>query len=216
VLGESNSMGKSASRHHLRGCAPVDVGLIEHDVGSHVCWPGGQHLLLAVHKIGSIECCQLESMAVRDGIGRARLDTVPTENASIVIDVVHLGVALGAADAVFGGILGRFDVNAVGWAGSRAEKTGYAFFQAVFIPLQDVRAAEAGFNSRAAQWSLAVGIVLDNRRVEHLPEGDAHAFGNRSDVFQNRHGIPSIPEGRDTRLRSGSKPVSGEAFMLKS
>ena len=50
-----NLAGTSAARHHLRGRPTVHVGLIENDVRSHVCWPGGQHLLLAHHQVGGVE-----------------------------------------------------------------------------------------------------------------------------------------------------------------
>src|SRR5581483_4086475 len=94
-----------APRHHFRRRTAIHVGLVEYDVGSHVRWPGGQHLLLAVNQIGGVKGRQFESMTVRDGVGGTGLHAISAENAAVVIDVVNLGVALGAADAVFGGIL---------------------------------------------------------------------------------------------------------------
>src|SRR5579859_4145242 len=177
----------SASRHHFRWCSPVHVGLIENDVGAHVCWPGGQHLLLTVHEIGRIEGRQFKSVAVRDRVRRTRLYAVTAKNASVVVNVINLGVALGATDAVLRRVLSGFNINAVRRAGGRAEEAGYTLFQPVFIALQHVRAAEAGFDARATQGVLAVGIVLDGRRLKHLHEGGAHALGDGGDIFQNRH-----------------------------
>src|SRR4051812_47860666 len=102
-----------ASRHHFCRRSTIDVGLIENDVGSHMCWPGGQHLLLAIDKIGSVERCQFEPVAVRDGVRGAGLDAVSAKYAAVVIDVVDLSVAFGAADSVLGGILGSLDIDAV-------------------------------------------------------------------------------------------------------
>ena len=140
-----NSSGTLTPRHHLRRSPAIHVGLIEHDVRSHVCWPGGQHLLLAVNQIAGVERRQLKSMPVRNRVGRASLHAISAKNAAVVIDVVNLGVALGAADAVFGGVVGGFDVDAVRGTVGGAEKAGDALFQSVFVALQHVRAAEAGF-----------------------------------------------------------------------
>src|SRR5215831_12153040 len=104
-----------AAGHHFCRRPTIHVGLIEYDVGSHMCWPGGQHHLLAVHQIGRAEGRQFKSVAVCDRISRAGLNTVSAEDATVVVDVIDLGVAFGATDAVFGGVLGRFNINAVGW-----------------------------------------------------------------------------------------------------
>jgi hypothetical protein len=47
-----------------------------------------------------------------------------------------------------------------------------------------------------------VGIILHLRRLEHLHEGDAHAFGDGRDIFQDRHILISIPKAaRERRFR---------------
>jgi hypothetical protein len=181
---------KLASRNHLLGSSAIHVGLIENNVGSHVCWPGGQHLLLAVNQIAGVEGGQLKTVTVRNGVRGASLDAIAAKNAAVVIDVVDPGVALCAADAVFGGVVGCLDIDAVRRAVGGAEKTSDAFFQAVFVALQDVSAAETGFKPGAAERTFAVGIIFDGRRLEHLHKGDAHAFGNGRDILQNRHTSP--------------------------
>src|SRR4029077_10436579 len=147
----SNSSRSLTPRHHLRRRSTIHVGLIEYDVRAHVCWPGGQHLLLPVNQIGSVERSQLKSMPVRNRVSRASLHAVPAKDTSIVIDVVDASIALSAADAVFSSVVGGFDVDTVGGAGRCTQKTGYALFQAVFVALQDMGAAEAGFDAGAAQ-----------------------------------------------------------------
>src|SRR6202043_1013309 len=97
---KSKGVSKLAPVYHFCGSAAVHVGLIEYDVGPHVCWPGGQHLLLAVNQIAGVESRQLESMSMGNRIGRASLHAIAAENAAVVIDVVDLGVALGATDTL--------------------------------------------------------------------------------------------------------------------
>ena len=94
ALSKVNSLPPFARR------AAIHVGLVEDDVGAHVCWPGGQHLLLAVNQIAGVEGGQFKSVTVRDRIGRASLYAISAKNAAVVVDVVNLRVALGATDAV--------------------------------------------------------------------------------------------------------------------
>src|SRR5437773_2422033 len=76
-----------------------------------------EKLFLAIDKVRGVERGELEAVAVRDGVGGASLDAVSAEDAAVVIDVVHRGVALGARDAALGSVLGGLDVDAVRWAG---------------------------------------------------------------------------------------------------
>ena len=144
-------------------------------------------MLLAVDQVAGVECRQFESVTMGDCVGRARFHAVSAENAPVVIDVVDLGVALGAAHAILRGVFGGLDVNAIRRTRGRAQKASHALFQSILVALQHVRAPESGFNPRPAQRPLAVGIVFDSCRLEHLHKGDAHAFGDRSNILQNRH-----------------------------
>src|SRR5258708_26723599 len=126
-------------------------------------------------------------MPMRDRIGRASFHAIPTENTSIVIYVVDAGVALGPADAVLGSVIGSFNVDAVGRARRGAKEGGHTLLQSIFVALERVGAAEAGFDARPAKRTLAIGIVFDGGRLEHLHEGDAHALGDSGDVLKNRH-----------------------------
>jgi hypothetical protein len=81
------------------------------------------------------------------------------------------------------GVLGCFDINAIRWTRGGAQEAGYAFFQAIFVALEDVESAEAFLEDRALQWSRAIGIVFHDGWLEHLPEGDAHSFGDSSYVL---------------------------------
>src|SRR3979411_1025001 len=168
----------SAPRHHLRRRPAIYVGLVEYHVRPHVCWPGGQHLLLAVNQIADIKRRQLKPMPVRDRISRASFHAIPAEDTSIVIYVVDSGVPLGAADPGLGSVVGGFNVDAVGRARRGAKEAGHTLLQPIFVALKHVGAAESRFDARPAKRTLAVGIVLDGGGLEHLHEGDAHSLSD--------------------------------------
>ena len=70
-------------------------------------------MLLAVDQIGSVKRRQFESVTVRDRVRGTRLHAISAENAAVVVDVVNLGIALGAADTIGRGIFRGLDVNAI-------------------------------------------------------------------------------------------------------
>src|SRR5579872_7413812 len=133
-------------------------------------------------------------MPVRNRVGRTSLHTIPTKNAPVVIDVVDFGVALGAAYTVLCGVVGGFDINTIRRTIGGAEETCDALFEPVFVALQNVSAAETSFNAGSAERTFAVGIILHRRGLEHLHEGDAHAFGDGGDVLQHRHTFLVYPK----------------------
>src|SRR6266404_3221363 len=143
-----------------------------------------QHLLFAIDKVCGIQRGNLKSVPVGDRVGRTSLHAVSAEDAAVVIDVIDLGVALGARDTLLSRVLSRLDINAVRRTGGGAEKAGHAFFQAVLIALQNVDAAEALLKFCAFERPWTVGIVLDDGRLEHLAKGNAHSFGDSGNVFQ--------------------------------
>src|SRR6266566_720896 len=166
--------------------------LIEYRVCSYMCWHGRQHLLLAIDQIAGIKRGNLEAMAVRDRIRGTRLDAIPAKNAAVVVNVVNLGVALCATHPVFSRVLRRLDINAVRRASCRAKKTSHALLQPVFVALQNVNSAIALLKFCSLQRPGPVRIILHYRRSKHLPESDAHALSDSSDVFQDRHTLISI------------------------
>ncbi len=128
-------------------------------------------------------------MAVGDGIGGAGLDAVAAEDAAVVVDIVDLGVALGAGDARLFSVLCGFDVDAVGGAGGSAEEAGDTLLEAVLVALELVLSTEALLKYGSAHWTFAVGIVLDFGRLEGLLQRDAHSFGNGCCVADDRHAL---------------------------
>ena len=161
-----------------------------------------QQGLFAINEITGVECCEFEAVAVCDGVCGAGLNAITAEDAAVIVDVIDLGVTLSAADALFFSIVRRLNINAVGRARRRAQKTGYAFFQAVFVALQLVQSAETFLKNRALIRQLLVGIVLNNGGSKHLPKGDRHSFGNAENISENRHANSIIrnPKGHKTML----------------
>lgn len=147
--------------------------------------PRGQQLLLAINQIRRVERGQLKSMPMRDRIRGARLYAVSAENAAVVVNVVNLSVPLGAADAVLGSILCRLNVNAIRRAIRRTEETRDTLFQAILVALEDVHAAIPFLEPRSPERPRAVRIVLHNRGLEHLLEGDGHSLGYGGYVFED-------------------------------
>src|SRR5215831_4729944 len=95
----------SLLRHHHR--------LLRSQRLARVRGHGNQQRFFAIDQVAGVERGQLESVAVGNGICRAGLNTIPAEDAAVVVDVIDLGVAFGAADAVFFSVLSRFNVNTV-------------------------------------------------------------------------------------------------------
>ena len=146
-----------------------------------------QHVILAHDQIGGVERGQLEAVTVGDGVGGTGLHAVAAEDATVVIDIVGFRVALARGDALLGGVVCGFNKNAIGWTGSGAEEAGDAFFQSVFVALQLMGATESRLEDGATKRTGAVGVVFHLRGLEHLPEGDAHAFGDGGRIANDRH-----------------------------
>src|SRR5579872_6734441 len=95
-----------------------------------------------------------------DGIGRAGFDAISAEDAAVVVDVVDLGIALGATDTVLLGVLCGLDVNAVGRARRRTQEAGYALLHAALVALQNVQPAETLLKYRTLIGQFGIGIEI--------------------------------------------------------
>ncbi len=155
---------------------------------------GHKHVLFAHDEVGGVQACQLKAVSVGDGVGGAGLDAVSAEDAAVVVNVVDLGVALGAGDALLGCVLGGLNIDTVRGAGRGAEKAGNALFQAIFVALEDVRPAKAVLQNRAARRPRAVGVVFYLGRLEHLLKGDAHSLADGRDVAHDGHASSIEPK----------------------
>jgi hypothetical protein len=192
--------GKSLKTRHWFKLHPKGLsenfGLIlvrADDIGKHRS--RNQKVFFAHDQGGSVEAGEFEAVAMRDGVSGTGFDTVAAEDASVVVDVVDLGVALGGGDAYFFSVLRSFDVNAVRRACGGAEEAGDTLLKAVLVALQLVLAAETLLKLRSAHGTFAVRIVLDFGRLEDLLQRDAHSLGNGCGVADDRHAL-SIRRGR--------------------
>ena len=153
-----------------------------------------EQVFLAHNQVGCVEGGKFKTVAVRNGIGGACLDTVTAEDAAVVVDVVDLGIALGTGDAVLCRVVGGLDIDTVRRAGRCTKEAGNALFQAIFIALELVLAAEALLKLSPSHGTFTVGIILDFGRLEHLLKGDAHSLGNGGCVADDGH-VLSIRRG---------------------
>jgi len=126
-------------------------------------------------------------MSVGDRIRRTGFHAVSAKNAAVVIDVVDLGITLGAADPLLSRVLCRLDIDAIGWAVGCAKKTRHALLQAILIALQNMHAAKPLLKLRTPQRPWPIGIVLHRRWLKHLHEGDAHALRDGGNVLNDGH-----------------------------
>jgi len=119
-------------------------------------------------------------VAVGDGIGRAGVNAVAAENATGIVNVVDTGVTLSRGDAIGFVVFSGFDVNAIRGARGCAKKTTNAFFEAVFVTLEDVNAAIARRHA-----GRDFGITLRGGFAKHRAQRDAEALAERRECFAN-------------------------------
>ena len=116
-----------------------------------------KHLLFGVDESRGVITRQLETVTVRDGVCGTGFDAISAEDAAIVVNVIDLGVALGAGDTVCGRVFRRFNVNAVCRTRRRTQETGNALLKSVLVALQNVRAP--GRDEDAALTRALVGVA---------------------------------------------------------
>ena len=110
-------------------------------------------------------------MAVGDGVGGTSLHAVSAKNASRVVDVIDLSIPFTSRNTLRIGIFGCFNVYAIGGTRSSAQKTSYAFLEAVFVALQYVNSPIARLDARRD-----VGKALSGRLAKHGAQGDAETL----------------------------------------
>ena len=139
-----------------------------------------QQLLFAINEGIDVVGGELKSVAMRDGIGGARFHTISAKNASGIINIVDAGVAFARGDALRFGIVGGFDIDTPGRTGGGTEKATDAFFQAVFIAVQNVDAAIASLKMHGL-----VRVILGGGLSPKIAKGDTEAFGQSRDRAAN-------------------------------
>ena len=149
---------------------------------------GHQHVFLAHDQGGGVEAGQLEAVAVGDGVGGAGFDAVAAEDAAVVVDVVDLGVALGARRCASRRCSRRPRCRCSSRGRRRRRGSRRRTFPGRFRRAGDwCLPRKRSCRLRAAQWALAVGVVFDLGGLEDLPKGDAHPFGDGGGVANDGH-----------------------------
>jgi hypothetical protein len=133
-----------------------------------------QHLFFRIDQCCCVVAGKFKPVAVRDGVSGTGFDTITTEDATVVVDIVDAGIALSAAEANDIRVFRRFDVDAISRTGGSAEKTSDALLKPILVALQNVGAAIA-----ILQLSRAVRVLFCDGRLQHLFESDAHSLGDR-------------------------------------
>src|SRR5713101_6933285 len=134
---------------------------------------GEQHVL-RVDLVVTVVLRELELVAERDRVERARELAVATEDATAHVDLVDACVALARGDAVVRRVLRRHDADAVGRAGGRAQRAPDALLEPVRVRPEPVAAAEARIDR-----PLVLRVLLRDRLLEDLLEGDAETLERR-------------------------------------
>src|SRR5262249_11547630 len=127
--------------------------------------------VLRVDEIVSVVLGDLVVVAERDRVERARELAVAAEDAAAHVDLIDARVALARGDAVVRRVLGGDDADAVGGACRGAQRAADALLQAVLEAGQ----ARAGAEARVHR-PLVLRVLLRDRLLEQLPEGDGEAF----------------------------------------
>src|SRR5581483_3164600 len=131
---------------------------------------GEQHVL-RVDQVVAVVLGELELVAERDRVERARELAVAAEDAAREIDLVDARVALPGGDPVVRGVLRGHDADAVGGAGGRAERAADALLEPVLVPPEPVPAAEP-----RVERPLVLRVLLRDGLAEDLLERDPEAL----------------------------------------
>jgi hypothetical protein len=134
-------------------------------------WLFLEKLFFAVDQGIDVISGELKTVSVGNCVRWARFDTVTTENAARIIDVVNAGIAFPCRDAAGIGILGGFNVDAICGAGRRAEKASNALFEPGFVAVQYMYSAIARLKMHCFE-----RVILRNRFPEHVPESDTKSL----------------------------------------
>ncbi|HET6143745.1 MAG TPA: hypothetical protein VFE02_09555 [Candidatus Acidoferrales bacterium] len=137
-----------------------------------------EQLFFTVNHCVDVGGGELESVAVRDGVSGAGFYAITAEDAARVVNIIDAGVTLSGGNSLGLRIFGGFNVNASSRAGRGAEETAYAFFQPVFVAMENVNASVAGLEVYGFFW-----IVLGDRFPQHIAECHAETLYQSEKCF---------------------------------
>src|ERR1700687_1069099 len=137
---------------------------------------------------------QLEPVPMSNGVGWAGFHAIAAENTTGIIDVVHAGITLAGGNAIGIDIFRGFNINTIRRAGSRAQETAYAFFQAAFVAVTNVNPAIPRLKV-----DLFVRIIFRHRLAKHVGKRDAETLHQGAECLADvlndgRHDGESLTE----------------------
>src|SRR5262245_57581984 len=127
--------------------------------------------VLGVDLVVPVVLRDLELVAERDRVERARELAVAAEDAAAEVDLVDTRVALAGRDPVVRRVLGGDDPDAIRRAGGCAERAADALLEAVLVQMEAMAAAETRIDR-----PLVLRVLLRDRLLEDLLEGDPEAL----------------------------------------
>ena|ERR1039458_10003130 len=110
-------------------------------------------------------------MAMGDGVGGTRFHAVTAKDTARIVDVVDAGVAFAGRNALDVSVFGGLDINAPRGTCGGAQEAADAFFQSVFVPVENVNATVASL-----KMDRFLGIVFRDRFPQHIAERHAKAL----------------------------------------
>ena len=142
--------------------------------------PGLEELLFTIDQSINVVRGELDIMAVGDGVGRACFHAIAAKDASRIINIVNLRIALAGRHASCFGVFRSFNVNAICRTGGGAEKTADAFFKSILVALENVYSTITWLNARRH-------IRIGYRRglAEHRPQSHAEPFVEGKECFSD-------------------------------
>jgi hypothetical protein len=130
----------------------------------------GQKHVLRVDQVVTRVLGDLELVAERDRVERARELAVAAEDAAAHVDLVDAGVALAGRDAVLGGVLFCDHANAVRRARRGAERAADALLEPVLVLVQAVPSRKRGYTARLnSGYCCVIGLRKIWRKVTPKP-----------------------------------------------
>ena len=153
--------------------------------GHHPGLQWGQQFVLAVDQVAAVVVGHLVVGGHGQRAGRAGLDAQSAADATQIIDLIDLPVALAGGVALIGGVVGSLDVDGVGRAGPRAQLAADALLQAVGVAVELVASVVA----RRGRPGL-LRVLLGDRLLEDRLQRDAETGDG---VEELKHQRPPLP-----------------------
>lgn len=133
--------------------------------------PWFKELFLAINQSINIVGSQLDIVTMSDCVSGAGFHAVAAEDTTRIINIVNFGITLTSRYAILFGIVASLDVNTICRTSGGAQKTSHAFFETVFVALENMDPAIPGLNTRRH-----IGVGFGGWFAEHGPQGHTESL----------------------------------------